>query len=319
MQPRVIVAIAALALGLLGTFPDRALAELLLCGGSSVVRYDGVSITPFASDPDPGGSLDSPNKMSGATAMAFDPAGNLLVLNEFSKNVLKFNGTTGAYIGPLISTAALASGSITDPNDMEIGTDGNLYIMSHFNEGGKNITRFNATTGALVGVFSASGTEHHQHGLAFGTAGDLFQANLFDHLIERFNGGTGASMGTFASNPGIGTGDLAFGPTTLYVANTAAGGVLRFNALTGTGMPPLIAAAPGETYWGILVDGGTLYLSNTFTGVLRKYDATTGAFISDASVGAGALDIIAMVPEPSASLALCALGACAISARRRRG
>ena len=299
-----------------GLLPLPAQADLLMCGGSSVVRFDGTSVTPFASDPDPTGPETSPDRMYGPIAMVFDPAGNLLVLNETSKNVLKFNGTTGAYIGPLISTATLASGSITDPNDMEIGADGNLYIMSHFNEGGNNITRFDAMTGALVGVFSASGTTHHQHGLAFGPGGDLFQASVDGHLVERFNGLTGASMGTFASNPGLSTGDLAFGPTVMYATNNLAGGVLRFNAITGTGMPPLISAGPGESYYGTVVDGPNLYVSNIFTGMLRKYDATTGAFISDTSVGGGALDILPMVPEPS-SLALLAFAGCAVWRRRR--
>src|SRR5439155_12426516 len=173
-----------------------ARADLLLSGGgaNAVQRWDGVGLSPFASDPDPGGPNTDADKMTAPVAIVYDPAGNLLVLNEFSKNVLKFNGTTGSYIGPFLSTADLGAIGITDPDDMEAGTDGNLYIMSHFNEGGNSVHRFNATTGAYVGVFTSPGeTFHHQHGLAFGTAGDLFQGSVDGKLVERFNGATGAS------------------------------------------------------------------------------------------------------------------------------
>jgi hypothetical protein len=316
MAMKIRLAVIAVAVVCAAPLTARA-GDLLLSafGADTMYRYDGVSTTPFATDPDPGG----PNAMNGPAAMVYDSSGNLLVLCEFSTQVLKFNGATGAFMGNFIPPATLAgAGGITDPSDMEMGADGNLYIMSHFNSPGANVAKFDATTGAFLGPFATSAPIRHQHGLAFGTGGDLFQGNLDAKVIDRFNGTTGAYLGPFASDPGIFTGDLAFGPTTLYVANTAAGGVLRFSAVSGAPMPPLIPAGPGESYWGILVDSGNLYLSNNFTGTLRKYNAATGAFISDTVVGGGAFDIIAVVPEPSgATMLLLAISARAALRRRR--
>src|SRR5262245_42491748 len=82
--------------------------------GDAIYRCDGTAATP----------LSSSGLMDGPTALAYNAAGNVLVLNEFSKNVLEFNGSTGAYVGTLISTSAILSAGITDPGDMEVGADG---------------------------------------------------------------------------------------------------------------------------------------------------------------------------------------------------
>ena len=123
-----------------------ARADLLLAAfsGDAVYRFDGATATLFASSP----------AMDGPTAMVYDPAGNLLVLNEFSHNVLKFNGTTGAAMGTFIDSAALAAADPSfDPADMEIGADGNLYLMGHFNSpfgDPKAIHKFSGTTTTLT-------------------------------------------------------------------------------------------------------------------------------------------------------------------------
>jgi len=290
MKTHLLVSIALIAC--LG--PAWAYADLLLAASSAdaVYRFDGVTSTLFASDP----------SMDGPTALVYDASGNLLVLDEFSHNVLKFNGTTGAFLSTFISSATLATADPTfDPADMELGPDGNLYIMSHFNAGpgSRNIHKFDGTSGAYLGVFSSAPPTHHEHGLAFGTGGHLYQGNVDSGLIEKFDGTTGATLGAFTSAPVSPIADLAFSTTTLYVTLDGAAGVARFNPITGAAMAPLIPAAAGESYWGILVDGSDLYLSNTFTNTLRHYNATSGAFISDTVIGGGAFDIIAMpVPEP---------------------
>jgi hypothetical protein len=258
--------------------------------------------------------------------MVYDPSGNLLVLNEFSHNVLKFNGTTGAPMGTFIDSAALAAADPSfDPGDMEIGADGNLYIMSHFNGpfGGPNkgIHKFSATTGDYLGVFSATRPIRHQHGLAFSLDGDLYQGNVDAHSVEKFNGTTGAFEGTFASEMDLfPIADLAFSSTSLFITlNT--GGMARFDSATGAFISYMEPTA-GPGYWGLLVDEGFLYASNLSTGSLRKYDALTGAFISDTPVGGGAFDILAFSAIPESRRGALVLASTAIAAgswsRRRR-
>ena len=85
------------------------------------------------------------------------------------------------------------------------------------------------------------------------------------------------------------------------------------NPLTIT---PLIAPGPGQSYWGILADGGFLYVSNKATETLKKY-TDTGVFVADITGGPGAFDIIPMVPEPGAGGLLLA-GLAGLALRRRR-
>src|SRR6185436_13407054 len=136
--------------------------------------------------------------------------------------VLKFNGTTGAAMGTFIDGSALAAADPGfDPGDMEMGADGNLYLMSHFNGPAgdpRGIHKFSATTGAYLGVFSAARPTRHQHGLALDAGGNFYQGNVDARSIEKFNGTTGAFEGTFASEAAMfPIADLAFSSTSLFV------------------------------------------------------------------------------------------------------
>ncbi|QDT96317.1 GEVED domain-containing protein [Gimesia aquarii] len=137
--------------------------------------------------------------------------------------------------------------------------------------------------------------------IVFGPDGDLYVSNGFensngsDHSIERFNGQTGASEGSFVI-PGSGGLDvpngMAFGPDgNLYVASSDTGQILRFDgqtgAIIGTGVfasggglvePRFITFGPGSAP-GV----PDLYVADT--GFLRdrilRYDGLTGAFIGE--------------------------------------
>ncbi len=283
-------------------------------GADAVYRFDssGASLGVFASHP---------TLMDGPAAMVFNSSGNLLVLNEFSHNVLKFDGTSGAFISEFISPATLGGAGVTDPDDMELGADGKLYVMSHFNDTA-NIFRFDSLTGAYLGVFAASLPIHHEHGLAFGPGGHLYQGNVASGVVERFNGITGAAMGTLTSFPVGPIGDLIFGPTSLYVACGSGGGLARFDAFSGAFLGYLVP--PGtNSFWGMTIDSGILYAANSTTGAIQKYDATTAAFLGNfIATGPGAFDLLAMpAPEPSSATLLMAgiaIYAAAHRSRRRR-
>lgn len=265
-------ALAFLAIGWPGQPACRG--DILVAGFDAdvVLRYDSVGgfVGTFASDP----------TMNGPTAMVYSPTGNLLVLNEFSHNVLEFNGTTGAYVGELISPAALGSVGATDPGDMEIGPDGHLYISTHISTPTASVWKFNVTTGAFMGVFASIGGMHHTHGLAFGPDGNLYQGDISTSSIMRFNGTTGAPLGVFATAPGSPDwADVIFGPTGIMFATLdGGGGALRFDP-SGTLLGSFVGT--GTSTWGLLVDGSILYVGGKSTGFVKKYDSTTGAFLGD--------------------------------------
>ena len=82
--------------------------------------------------------------------MAFGPDGNLYITSPTSNNVLRFNGTTGAYIDVFAS-----GGGLSGATGLAFAPDGYLYVSSCYTD---NILRFDATTGAFVDEFFASGT-----------------------------------------------------------------------------------------------------------------------------------------------------------------
>jgi sugar lactone lactonase YvrE len=323
--------LSALALfAVFGQLPGVCNGDILVAGfeADKVLQYNssGGVVGVFAERP-------TLMEMDGPTAMVYNTAGHLLVLNEFSKNVLEFNGTTGTYVGEVISSATLVANGITDPADMEIGADGNLYFTNHGSTGGTNIWKYNSTSGAITAFATSGMPAHHTHGLAFGPDGNLYQIDLTNNNIMRFNGTTGAFMGAFPVPPrsDLGTGaDLIFGPTgTLYATIDGAGGVLRFSP-AGVFLGYLIAPGPGLATWGLMVDGGVLYVGGRTVGsaFVKRFDATTEAFIDNFITGSPAVfDMLILptaVPEVGAaammSLAATCVGAVAgLRRRRRRG
>jgi hypothetical protein len=295
---------------------STARADLLLAGfsGDAIYRFDGASATLFASSPD----------MDGPTAMVYDSAGDLLVLNEFSHNVLKFDGATGAPLGTFIDSAALAAAEPGfDPADMELGADGNLYLMGHFNNPAgdmRGVHKFSATTGAYLGAFTAATPIRHQHGMGFGPGGDLFQGNVDAHSVERFDGTTGAFEGTFAFEADMDPiADLTFSTTSLYVS-IHTGGLARFDATSGAFLG-YIEPTTGPGFWGLAVDGGVLYASNLSAGSIHRYDALTGAFLGSTVVGGGAFDILPVttaIPETSGAALVMLVAGLAVGRRGLR-
>lgn len=157
--------------------------------------------------------------------------------------------------------------------------------------------------GNFLGEFVPEGFLNSPRDLVFGPDGDLYVSNGFegsdnsDHSIERFDGQTGASKGSFVI-PGTGGLDvpngLVFAPGPdgdLYVASSDTGEVLRYDgktgALVGSGsfthgydlsQPRFIAFGPGSD-----PDVPDLYVADTgfLRGSILRYDGTDGHFVEE--------------------------------------
>jgi hypothetical protein len=64
-------------------------------------------------------------------------------------SVLRFHGTTGAFLGTFAT-----GGGLDAPSGLAFGPDGNLYVSGFVSN---NVVRYNGLTGAAIGVFASGG------------------------------------------------------------------------------------------------------------------------------------------------------------------
>src|SRR5262249_55044557 len=115
--------------------------------------------------------------------------------------------------------------------------NGDLFVVSRNNN---TVRRYDGTTGAPrpsagnSGALFASGNGLSDPiGIAFGPEGNLYVANFSTSTVVKFDGTTGAGLGTFvaAGSGGLnGATGLAFGPDgKLYVSSRDSDQVMRYS------------------------------------------------------------------------------------------
>jgi streptogramin lyase len=194
----------------------------------TILRYDPATATNL------GAFATSTGAPIGIT---FGPDGNLYAAvasttqNAMDGYVQRFNGATGASLGPF------ASGHLDNPQALTFGPDGNLYVHSQYDW---NIVRFNGTTGQFIDLFIDENYPYNpSSGIVFGPDGNLYTGNLTagapNDGVRRYNGSTGAFIDNFV--PGDGTfwsTGLAFTPVpepSSVIIGVIALGALFFSAL----------------------------------------------------------------------------------------
>lgn len=315
-----------LARGLLGFvaitgFVASASADLLVGNFFSpdlnVLRYSNTGAFVGTFVPTGSGGLSFP---LGGT---FGPDGNFYVSDSDHENVLRYNGTTGAFIDIF--------GSTEDPAGLTFGPDGNLYVANSAAPG--SVTELNGTTGAEIGAFVApgSGGLSDPEEIVFGPDGNLYVASADTSQILEYDGGTRAFIGVFASGNGLSNvRGLTFGPDgNLYVTNFGGASVLRFNGTTGAFIDEFVSAGSGGLSLPrplIFGADSNLYVGSYGSGDILRYNGTTGAFmdvfVPAGSGGLGGPTFLVFhdfqpgtVPEPSSLvLVLTALGVCLLAA-----
>ena len=155
-------------------------------------------------------TVDAGGILSDPEGVTIGPDKNVYVANTDNSNVLKFNGTTGAFIGKFVSDG---SGGLNGPRGVAFGPNGNLFVTSQSSD---QVMEYDGTTGAFIAVFvniasGDPGALSLPRDLAFGPDGNLYVASFGSGDVFRYNGSTGAFMDDFIP---VGTGDLD-GPTFL--------------------------------------------------------------------------------------------------------
>lgn len=220
---------------------------------------------------------------------------SLLVASRGSnQGVLRFDGVTGAFVDTFVPNGV---GGMNQPAGIEIGPDGALYVASN-EMGAPNLTavlRYDASTGAFLGQFGGLRTGSTS-GITFGPNGNLFVANFDNHVIEEFDGDTGAFVRTFATQPSTSCCPqaLAFGPNgNLFVTDQEA--VEEYNGATGA-LVKIFATDVWAIGLAFAPDGSLLVLSRGPAPgpEVRKYDPATGALVG-VLVPAGLLQVPATI------------------------
>jgi streptogramin lyase len=213
---------------------------------------------------------------------------DILVGSDFTDSVLRYDETTGAFLGVFAS-----GGGLNSPIGLVLGPDGNLYVTSFPG----SVLRYNGTTGAFIDAFvpAGSGGLDAPQAVVFGPDGNLYVSSGGSGSVLRYNGSTGAFIDVFVPS---GTGglltplDLTFGPDgNLYVVASfvaGGGGVLRFNGATGA-FVDLFVPFGGTAL--VFRPDGILYVANDGTHSVLRFDGVTGAFIDVfVSSGSGGLN-----------------------------
>jgi hypothetical protein len=138
------------------------------------------------------------NGLSGVFDLLFNRARDELFVSS-GQRVNRYDPTTGAFIGTLITQATAINRSVYD---LKSGPDGNLYAIevSNGGDGERNIVRFDGSTGAPLGSFIRETNGSRQWRFAFGPDGDIYSAvlpaasSVFE--VRRYSGSTGAFRDT---------------------------------------------------------------------------------------------------------------------------
>ncbi len=305
--------------------------------GTTGDAYDGMDGTFAGSD-----GLSFPR------GLAFGPDGNLYVASEGTNNILKFNGTSGAFIGEFVAAGAGSEpfeDGLAAPKGIAFGPDGHLYVASN---GAPNaLFKFDGTTGAFIADLAETVPMSVAFappiwGLTFGADGDLYVSSGVTGNVVRFNPATEMFVDEFVeigSSGGLNNPrGLTFGPDgNLYVAGGDLDGrVWKYDGTTGASLGLFVTLAdngglrrPDGIAFG---PDGNLYVSSGDTHRVLRYSGSDGSFfdvfaelefpifLSPAGL---VFHSTSAVPEPAAAtfmtvgIALIALGA--LSARRGNG
>jgi sugar lactone lactonase YvrE len=147
---------------------------LYVAGGTNeVLRYNATT-GAFVDDfiPSLSGAL------TGNNPLAFGPDGNLYITT--ASGVVRYDGSTGAFLGTFIASG---SGGLSNPQALAFDPSGSyLYVVS---KGTNQVLKYNAQTGAFVGVTAGSGLSDPRDAV-FGSDGLLYVLSNGNQRILRY-------------------------------------------------------------------------------------------------------------------------------------
>jgi DNA-binding beta-propeller fold protein YncE len=194
-----------------------------------------------------------------------------LFVSSFSQNtVLRYNETTGAFLGTFISAGSGA------PHRGIFGPDGNFYVASADND---RVLRYNGTTGAFLDIFAVSPQLDYPVELQWGADGNLYVSSQLNDSIVRFNGTTGAFIDVFVSSGsgGLdGPSGMQFHNGDLYVAGRFSSEVYRYDGTTGAFEQSFGGGSLSSPFGLNFAPDGSLLVASGGTNSVARFDPNTG-------------------------------------------
>lgn len=284
MLPAILIATAQFA---------NAQSDLLVTDSvhHSIKRYDG---TTGAYEGDfvaaGSGGLNDP------FGITYGSDGSLYVASEGTRQILKYNGQTGAFSGVFATLPGT-----NNPGHIKFGPDGNLYV-SEWN--GKSIWRFNGATGASLGVFVTNANLDQPDGIAW-RGNEMFISNSGHGRVAHADATTGAWLGPFAGAEGglLNPTELNFMTDgTLLVTAFGNNSIRRYDA-SGVYVGTFITSPDLDGPVGTLIGSdGNIYVSSFNNSKILRFNGTTGASMGQFAVGGNLANPnnMAFMPVPEA-------------------
>lgn len=119
-----------------------------------VMRFDpntGQKVDDFIAD-DPLTPIKEAGPLDGPTSVVFGPGGDLYVASFENDRILRYDGRTGAFLGPFVEPQ---DGGLNGPDaGMTFGPGGDLYVPSYWTN---EVLIYDGTSGAYKGDFASPG------------------------------------------------------------------------------------------------------------------------------------------------------------------
>ncbi len=212
---------------------------LFAATAESILRFEAITGAPAPAFGKSGALFATPvdqGVSTGVRSLTFGPDGDLYVTSSTANQVLRYHGTSGAFVSVFVPTG---SGGVVSANALTFGVDGHLYVASL---GTNAVLRYQGplepNPGAYIDTFVASGSGGISRistgGLRFGPDGDLYVVSVDNGSVLRFDGLAGTLIETVVE-PGEGGLTSARGMTfdsegRLYVASGGSNEILRYAA-----------------------------------------------------------------------------------------
>lgn len=196
---------------------------------------------------------------------------DLLITSTGSNSVLRYNGTTGAFVDEFIPGVD----QFYRPIGLAMSGDRKLYVSG---SGSDNVLRYDGNTGTFSDEFIAPGEIDYPLNVHFGPDGNLYVGALDTNSIRKYDPTSGAFLGTAASEPTLKDPlDFTFGPGgDIFVSGYLSGAVYQFTA-DGAFVRTI---GDGSTPWGITFGpDGNLYVASHAGSAVGRFDGTTFDFI----------------------------------------